>query len=353
MSPASDRTRIVSQEAAYWYVRCVDERAMLRSDRRLFIAWLKRSPENIAEILRIAEVDGHFAGQRLLDRVDELQESNVIEADFGGGAFQYDYQPSDTVSDKVKRKGKSSSRWGVAAALALIAATLLFGFVAFYRAPDGVVETVAAQWQRVALDDGSTVYLDARTRLKVEFTPERRLVHLYHGWAVFDVAKDSRRPFTVSTDPVEVTAIGTRFGVAIDNGVTTTVQEGTVEVATRGKKDGSAVRLHEGQELHVPLAGMLVLSTGDVVPVDAEEKLLWVTGSVSLRNTTIGEIVRHFNRRQDIQVDIGDPELASRTVDLALMEVDNVGSFIEVMESRGVAVIRNDSTLTLRVMKSE
>src|SRR5687767_7533629 len=94
MSPASDRTRIVSQEAAYWYIRCLDERAMLRSDRQLFFAWLKRSPENIAEILRIAEMDGKFASQRLRDCVSELDDSNVVDIGFGSGVSQYDYQPS-------------------------------------------------------------------------------------------------------------------------------------------------------------------------------------------------------------------------------------------------------------------
>lgn len=348
MSPVSDRTRIVSQEAAYWYVRCVDERAMRRSDRQLFVAWLKRSPENVAEILRIAEVDGHFAGKKLLSSVTGLQESNIIEADFGGGAAQYDYQPSNSVSDKVVRKGKVWSMWGMAAAIAVMAVTLLLGFAVMNRTPEGVVETAAAQWQRVTLEDGSTVYLDARTRLKVEFTAQRRLVHLYHGWAVFEVAKDSRRPFTVSTDPIEVTAVGTRFGVAIEDGVTTTVQEGVVELTARGKQDGAAVRLSQGQELHVRPAGSLEISTGAIVPVDAERKLLWVTGRVELSNTTIAEIVRQFNRRHVIQADIEDPKLANRSVDLALMQVDNVDSFIEVMESRGVAVTRNGSTLTLR-----
>lgn len=342
---------MVSQEAAYWYFRCVDERAMPRLDRQRFVSWAKLSPENIAEFLRIADMDGKFTGKRLLERVGELQESNVIEADFGGGAAQYDYQPSELVSDKVQRKGAS---WrSVAAALATCTVVLLLGFIVLDRTPDGVVETRAAEWHHVTLDDSSTVYLDARTRLKVEFTAERRLVHLYHGWAVFNVAKDSRRPFTVSTDPVEVTAVGTRFGVAIDNGVTTTVEEGTVEVTKRGNQTGSSIRLHQGQELRVGSAGTSMLSEADIVAVDASVKLLWITGRVQLSDTTIGEIVRQFNRRQEMQADIADPEIANRPVDLAVMQVDNVDDFIEVMESWGVAVTKNGSTLTLRATQME
>lgn len=348
MSPVSDRMRIVSQEAAYWYIRCVDERAMLRSDRQLFCSWLKRSPENIAEILRIAEMDGKFAGRWLRERVGELEGSNVIDIGLDNSASQYDYHPSDTVSDKVENKPRAWPMWGMAAAVVAFALTVLLGLMFLGGRSEGVVETVAARWQRVTLDDGSVVHLDARTKLKIEFTVARRLVHLERGWAVFDVAKDRSRPFTVSTDSVDVTAVGTKFGVAIDNGVTTTVQEGTVKVTAHGKQDGSIVFIHKGQELRVRAGDTLTLSDGDLIEVDAVQKLMWVTGRIEMTDTTIGEIVRQFNRRHEIQAEIDDPAIAGHSVDLAIMRVNNVNDFVEVMKSQGVTVTRSGSTLTLR-----
>jgi transmembrane sensor len=339
--------RIVSQEAAYWYIRCVDERAMPRLDRQLFFAWLKRSPENIAEILRVAEMDGKFAGKWLRERVAELEASNVVDIGLDTSASQYDYQPSDTVSDKVQQKPHGLSMWRMAAAVGAIALALVLAFV-FLGTSDRVVETAAAQWQRKTLEDGSVVHLDARTRLKIEFTEGRRIVHLEHGWAVFDVVKDPKRPFIVSTDAVDVTAVGTKFGVALDDGVTTTVQEGTVKVTAHGNQDGSGVFLHKGEELRVRPADTLTLSHGDIVEVDAARKLMWVTGRVEMVNTTVGEIVHQFNRRHEIQVEIEDPRLAAQRIDLAIMQVDNVDDFIELMKSRGVVVMREGSTLTLR-----
>ena len=173
MPSAPDRKRIVSQEAAYWYLRCADEPAMLRSDRELFCAWLKRSPENIAEILRIAEVDGKFSGRKLLDSVGQLEESNVVDIGLGNSATQYDYQPSNAVSDKVPRKSKAWSMWGIAAAAAAVVLAVVLGFALLNSSREGVVETFASEWQHMALPDGSTVYLDARTRVKVEFTEGR------------------------------------------------------------------------------------------------------------------------------------------------------------------------------------
>lgn len=382
MSPASDRTKIVSEEAASWYIRCIDEPDMGLEDRRELLAWLKRSPENIAEMLRILDTGGLIAGSHLRDRAGELQSgSNVIDIRQACRAARRHHQSSDKAHNKVngkahekvngkvrdkssgKASGKTSGKvptrrrkwsiWSKVAAAAVASTALLLGIALYHRVPEGVVQTAASQRRNLKLDDGSVAYLDARTRLRVELTAEQRIVHLERGWVVFDVAKDHSRPFIVRTATVDVTAVGTRFGVAVDQGVTTTVEEGTVKVTTRGKQDGAPVFLHKGQELFVPDAGMLmfskpVLSESDIVEVDAGRKLMWVSGHVQLIDTNIGEIVRQFNRRHELQVEIDDAAIADRRVDLAIMHVDSVSDFIDLMESRGVTVTRSGSTLVLR-----
>lgn len=360
MSLDAYRTQIVTQQAVYWVCR-LNVPHVSRDDRRKFVRWLKRSPENIAAILWMVGFDGNFKRRKLLDCVVGLKASNVIEFDFG--ARRDDYQPSESVSNEVPRKNKVSehaawksklgSRWSMVAAVAVLTVALLFAFFGLNATPEGVVETRAAQLQTMTLDDGSTVHLDARTRIKVEFTAELRIVHLYHGSAVFDVMKDSRRPFIVSTDDVDVTAVGTRFGVAIDNGVTTTVEEGVVKVKPRDGGEESSVLLHRGQQLHVRAARAMMLSVADIAQVDAGRELSWVTGRLEMRNTTLGEIARQFNRRQALRAEIKDAELANRPVGLAMMQIENVDDFIEVMESRGVTVIREGSTLILRAEKTK
>ncbi|HEY0942060.1 MAG TPA: FecR domain-containing protein [Steroidobacter sp.] len=355
MSLDSHRAEIVAEQAMYWVCRS-DESRMTLNERTRFFHWLKRSPENISAILWIVRLDGRLKQRKLRDCADVLETSNVIEADFGAGSGRHDYQPREHVSAEVPRKNevgekpswKNGWMWGMAAALTALTLAVLFAFFGLNRTPDGVVETRAAQWQKMTLDDGSIAYLDARTRIKVEFTAERRIVRLYHGAAVFEVMKDSRRPFVVSTDDVDITAVGTRFGVVIDNGVTTTVSEGMVEVAPRDGPAGSSVRLHKGQQLHVRPARASILSVADIAEVDATRELSWVTGRLEMRDTTVREIVRQFNRRHKVQAEIEDAELADQKIDLALMQVDSVKDFIEVMESRGVTVIIEGSRLILR-----
>ena len=347
---------MISQEAAYWYLRCSDEPVMRRSDRKKLLKWLKRSPENVAEMLRMCDLDGQFGRQRLLDAVNEIGDTNVVEGHFGGGASQYDYQPSKTVSAKVKRKADTKLRWKIAAAVSTLTATALLGLATFDR-PVGVVETVASEWQHKTLDDGSSIHLDARTQVKVEFTPGQRIVHLHHGQAAFDVAKDVRRPFIVRTPVADIIAVGTRFSVDVDMkaGITTIVEEGVVKVIRHGETDSSAMMLTRDEKLH--LAPSYDIEAGGVIEpqkiqVDAKADLEWTTGWVHFEDgATVGEMARQFNRRHATQVIIEDPAVADKQVRYARMRIDSVKDFKEAMESQeGVAVSEDREHKTLRLL---
>jgi transmembrane sensor len=346
---------MVSQEAAYWYLRCTDEPEMPPDDRKLFVAWLRRSPENVAEFLRIIEVDGRGLQHPLIDLVKEAERSNVVNIETREQVANYEYDPSETVSDTVKTPMPPALAF--AAMLAVLAIVLGFGF-AFLKDPTNrTVTTAASQWQHMSLEDGSTVHLDARTHLKIEFSAERRLVHLYEGQAVFEVAKDAKRPFTVRTHIVDVTAVGTRFGVAINPGVTTTVSEGVVKVTPHGKlNDADAAKLlYAGQELRVfngksgredrmfgGGGGIVDLTKLEAFTVNAELKLVWATGWLTFQgDQTIGESVIQFNRRNALQIKLDNDTIAAMKLGYYRFRVDNPDSFVNALDSQeGITVVR-------------
>jgi ferric-dicitrate binding protein FerR (iron transport regulator) len=352
MPTVSDRKRMASQEAAYWYIRCSDERAMRRADRKLFLSWLKSSPENIAELLRIADMDGKFGRQRLIEKVKVLSgDSNVLEGHFGGGAAHYDYQPSKSVSDKVQRKANDKTPWKLVATVGAITVTAWLGFTMLNR-PTSVMETVASEWQHKTIEDGSTIHMDARTRLKVELAPGQRIVHLYQGQAAFDVAKDSRRPFIVRTPLVDIIAVGTRFSVSLDPGVTTIVEEGVVKVIKQGEEE--AVTLIHDEQLYVAPVAVLEtprVSELDKVHVNAKAKLEWTAGWVNFDGATVGEMVEQFNRRHVTQAEIKDPAVAGKHLRYARVRIDSVPLFKQAMDNQeGVAVTEDHEHKTLRLL---
>ncbi|HEY5756320.1 MAG TPA: FecR domain-containing protein [Steroidobacter sp.] len=327
-------------------------------DRKVFLAWLRRSPENISAILNIIEMDGCCLQNPLLDVVKEAEQSNVYKIETREQVSNYEYNPTKSVPDTVKTKLPPALAF--AAMIAVLAVVLGFGF-AFLKDPaNRTVTTAASEWQHMSLDDGSTVYLDARTHLKIEFSAERRLIHLYDGQAVFEVAKDAKRPFTVRTHIVDVTAVGTRFGVTINPGVTTTVSEGVVKVTPHGKiNDADAAKLlYAGQELRIFNAnsgreerlfggggGIVDLDEVEVVKVDAERKLDWANGWLTFQGgETIRDIIAQFNRRNTLQIRIDDDGIADKRLKAGYyrFRVDSPESFVKVLESQeGIAVIRD------------
>ena len=352
-----DRLRLASEEAAYWYIRSNDERAMVLADRRQFFAWLKRSPDNIAEVLRISEMDGKLARQRLVDRIQEMDESNVIELELPPGARarnndQFSELDDDDEQDETMKNNSTARPWKFAAAIAMVALSFLLAFVVNSQWFDDTIETGPSQWQHMTLADGSVVHVDSRSRLKVEFSRERRLVHLYAGQAVFEVVKDKSRPFTVSTEVIDSTAVGTRFGVSIDSGVTTTVSEGAVKITPHGQYDfKKPVMLRAGDELHVSDSGLTQQAEAKVARVNAEARLEWADGWWRFQGQTIGEAVREFNRRNATQVEIMEPDIADRRITLYRFRVDQPEAFIKLIgaqEGLATEIDRSNNRVRLR-----
>lgn len=299
-TPQADRP--VSEQAAYWYLLCVKDSGSTAS-RRNFLAWLLRSPENIAELFKIYQLD------RKLRRVKRA------------GAF----------------KQERSWRFKLTAFAASLAVGAALAFVAVeYMQSDGVVTTGASQWRHMTLPDGTAVHVDAHSKVRVAYTDDERIVHVYEGSAVFEVAKDSKRPFIARTRRVDAVAIGTRFEVFIDADITTTtVAEGVVKITAHGQSDDKAVTLNAGEELR--LSNSAPTSTR-VAQVDAERKLQWTQGWLILEDQTIAYGVEQLNRRNRTQIVVESPALNAKTIKFARFEIDAPERFARMIAHPGVTV---------------
>lgn len=130
--------------------------------------------------------------------------------------------------------------WKIAAGVAVAALVVLATSSATAVWRDRLVETGAGEWRSYSTVDGSTIRLGPHTRLSFDYGDNRRFVHLRHGEAYFEVAKDAARPFIVETGSFETRAVGTRFAVTRrDSRVVVTVQEGSV--AVRHQQDGADI----------------------------------------------------------------------------------------------------------------
>jgi transmembrane sensor len=176
-------------------------------------------------------------------------------------------------ADSVPMYSRWSSGSGVAAAV--VAALLLTGGVWWMNRRDKTTERqITAQtalpavapdpWtissnpgighKKVKLGDGSEITLEARSKIRylTGFEKDRRSIYL-EGTALFSVAKDQARPFTVYSGNIATTALGTVFLVNMDSArqaVNVSLYHGRIVIHPIGSAaDWTALYLSPGQQL--------------------------------------------------------------------------------------------------------
>lgn len=202
---------------------------------------------------------------------------------------------------------------------------------------------------KLVLSDGTRVHANAESRLTypVSFSGDKREVYLT-GEALFDVAKDSLRPFIVHTPYGIVEVVGTRFNVNTydKNKTTVTLEEGAVKVYCENEKGSEEKSLLPGEQ------AIIQAETIDTQKVPVEEYTSWANGIYEYTDTSLETIVEQLSRWYNVNMVFAKPQLRNRkfagvifrnqplqkAVDI-LSKVSNVhfsqrGNVIEITESR-------------------
>ena len=153
----------------------------------------------------------------------------------------------------------------------------------------------------LVLSDGTKVWLNADSKIKypVSFGKDKREVSL-HGEGYFEVAKDSTRPFIVSTDKMDVKVLGTTFDVNTyeDEGKSFVVLvEGLVEVSA-GKGESRIITPGHMAEVNMYDTQAKI----QISKCDAEHYIAWKNGNFSFRNASLTEILKRVSRYYDVTV---------------------------------------------------
>lgn len=188
----------------------------------------------------------------------------------------------------------SRRRWSIPSRVAAVAAAiLLVGMAWGYR---DVLTWIQADYvtsigerRAVTLPDQSIVTMNTDSAIAVQYETARRSIRLLRGEASFSVQPDAHRPFTVETQGVEATALGTEFVVrerAPD--VQVTVLHGSVKVADRMDQ---VVKLAPGDQVVVGRQG-----PGPVMHVDTASSAAWMHGRLVFVRAPLAEVVRELSR---------------------------------------------------------
>lgn len=277
MMPASKR---IQQEATRWVVKC-DLGPLVPEERAQLDAWLEADPRHRGAYVRAD------AARINVERIAALASGVTPELP----ARRRDY------------------RIAIAAGFAMMA--LLLGLAWLGFEPGDRYRSGIGELRKVALEDGSNMFLDTGSHAVVRFDAATRKVELADGEALFEVTKNPARPFVVQAGDTSVRAVGTTFSVQHDaTRVEVIVAEGIVEIS---RSDGTLVtQLTANQRAVVtqdrPVAVQLT-SAGET-----QRQLAWHAGRLEFDGQTLEAAVAQMNRYNRRQIVVTDARLARHPV---------------------------------------
>lgn len=206
------------------------------------------------------------------------------------------------------------SRWknvryiGLAASVALIAASIWFFHLNQKNAAKSLPmantlskSTLRGQKLKAQLPDGSSVWLNAESRITFpdHFGATRKVT--LEGEAFFDIEKDAEKPFIIEAGKAEIKVLGTSFNVKAypeEKMVETVVVTGTV--AIEGPKAQPPITLTPNQKA--------VYRYGEnsfwKETVEIREAVSWRNGILTFTDADLPEVIKKLERWFDVEFDV-------------------------------------------------
>ena len=182
-------------------------------------------------------------------------------------------------------------------------------------------QTQLGEHKTITAPDGSIIVLAAKSQVFIDYSANRRDIHLLYGEALFTVEKDKKRPFIVHNHGRSVQALGTIFNVRESkNSMQVSVLEGIVEVSvapelkskikpevTNGSDKTKITTLVAGQALE--LDSLSQLST--TYAIEVNERMAWQDGRLNYVNTDLANVIFDLKRYSTLSIHIPNKQVAN------------------------------------------
>jgi ferric-dicitrate binding protein FerR (iron transport regulator) len=242
--------------------------------------------------------------------------------------------------------------WRVAAVLAglLVLAGPAYWALRPWLHPTHTISTPLGGLQRVTLPDGSTVALNANSRLRYarDWSPDAPREVWLEGEAYFQVTKKrnprGRVKFTVHAGNVRVEVLGTAFDVHSRRGATRVV-------LTEGKVQLTGPTTRAGRPFVMQSGDLAALSAGDTAfvrkRVNPESYAAWRRNQLVFVSTPLAEVAQLLEDHYGLKVVFADDALA-REKFTATIRGRNPNVLLKVLaESFGLVVTRRGNHVTI------
>lgn len=218
----------------------------------------------------------------------------------------------------LDQSGRQSYKWYRTWSVAAVAIVLLglITVTAYWQGSrqiqsnfsDIVVEAPLGSKTKLTLPDGSTVWLNAGSKMIYSQgfgVSDRRLA--FQGEGYFEVEKNDEMPFLFQTHDVNVTVVGTKFNFRNypeDEEAVVELLEGKVALENQLKEE--SVRYlspNEKMVLHKATGKM------DITSAKVKEATLWTENILLFDEDLLPDIVRELERSYHVQIEIENEDL--------------------------------------------
>lgn len=218
----------------------------------------------------------------------------------------------------LDQSGRQSYKWYRTWSVAAVAIVLLglITVTAYWQGSrqiqsnfsDIVVEAPLGSKTKLTLPDGSTVWLNAGSKMVYSQgfgVSDRRLA--FQGEGYFEVEKNDEMPFLVQTHDVNVTVVGTKFNFRNypeDEEAVVELLEGKVALENQLKEE--SVRYlspNEKMVLHKATGKM------DITSAKVKEATLWTENILLFDEDLLPDIVRKLERSYHVRIEIENEDL--------------------------------------------
>ena len=220
-----------------------------------------------------------------------------------------------------------------------VAASILICLASWYTydyIQSGTIQTIStlAEIRDITLPDQSVVTLNRYSTLSFpsRFRGAKREVRLT-GEAYFDVEKDTRHPFIVKAESVNVQVLGTQFNVEAypeDPEIKTTLIEGSVAVSIPEENRRIVLSPNESA-----IYNRLQKSLQHEINPKSSNDIVWRNGHFLFDYLPLQEITRQLSHAFNIKIEITDPELRNYHIRANFTNGESLEEMLELLKEAG------------------
>lgn len=198
------------------------------------------------------------------------------------------------------------------------------------------LSTEKGETYAVVLPDKSKVWLNAASNLTYHTAPvqqgQRKVI--LKGEAYFEVAKDSKHPFIVTSAGQDIEVLGTSFNVNAypeEPSVETTLLEGAVKLSAQVGST-AVTRILSPNQQAIVRQGKIAIK--EVVASDA---IAWKEGFFLFESENLGSVMQKIARWYNVEVIYETPSLRKETMLGTVSRHEQLSKVLDIIERTGIA----------------